>query len=257
MNPNQNQNQPPETQAPSPQPEPVQLPPQPPEQPQPQPYQPVPPVYAQQQDNPGQVFGILSIVMIFVFPLLGIVFGALSRSKSKAANMPTGLGTAGLIVNIIITVISTLVVGLFILLAIIGAAASTDTATDSDSSVFESTVSTTSTDSSTSGTTTSTSSNPDLGALAKRVKTYAEAYKAKAGDYPKNTDDFADYAESALPADVKSKVYSSYLIMSTSLTYIYCGAGSAQVVYLGNSKEDKRITALGTASTTEVCAKQY
>jgi hypothetical protein len=192
------------------------------------------------QDNPGQGFGIASIVMIFVFPLLGIIFGAISRSKSKAANMPSGLGTAGLIINIILTVVGIIVGILFFILVIaVGTEAAKSGALNDETG-----------SSSSFGTTDATD---PLATNAVEVKKRADAYNALAGDYPKTTSDFAKYSESTIPEDVK--VYSSFLLTNSSLTYIYCGAGSAQIVYLGDTQEDKRITALGSASSTEVCPK--
>lgn len=89
-----------------------------PQQPVPAPQQP----YAAPQENPGQLFGILSIVLFFVFPIAGLVLGVMSRNKSKAANMPTTLGTIGLVMNIIAVVLGVLYVILMIILFASGAA---------------------------------------------------------------------------------------------------------------------------------------
>lgn len=92
-----------------------------PQQPMPAPQQP----YAAPQENPGQLFGILSIVFFFVFPIAGIVLGVMSRNKSKAANMPSTLGTIGLVMNIIAVVLGVLWFVLMIILAASGAASGT------------------------------------------------------------------------------------------------------------------------------------
>lgn len=78
--------------------------------------------YAAPQENPGQLFGILSIVMFFVFPIAGLVLGVLSRNKSKAAGMPSTLGTVGLVMNIIAVVLGVLYVIFVVVLIAAGAA---------------------------------------------------------------------------------------------------------------------------------------
>ena len=242
MDPNQNPQQPqpyqpdqppqpqdqwPQTPQPQTQPQPEQQ-----FQQQPQPFpaaQPVPPA---SQENPGQILGIVSIVMIFVFPLLGIILGALSRNKSKAAGMPSGLGTAGMIINIVVTVIGLIVGVLFFILVI--AAAGSEANTSGSFSTSDS----------------SFSAESNVSSEAATVAKYAEAYKTKAGDYPRTTSDFDTYPESQIPDDI---TVFSMMFTSTAVTYLYCDTGAAQVVYLGDSDEDKRITALGTASSSVAC----
>lgn len=207
-----------------------------------QPAGPAPMPVAPSQENPGKGFGIASIVMIFVFPLLGIVFGFLSRKKSQEAGMPSGLGTAGLIINSIMTVIG--IISFIFFVFVIGAATK-EMAKDGS---FEAS------GSSSFGTSSLDDEANSLASDAKEVAERAEAYNAEFGDYPKTTSDFEKSSASSIPSEIQ--VYSSMLMTNSSLTYIYCGAGAAQIVYLGDSKDDKRITALGTASSTEVCAKQ-
>lgn len=223
---------------------------QPQQQPVPPPVQPPAPYpvqqpYAAPQENPGQLLGIIGIIVSVVLGigLGGIILGVISRNKSKAVNMPTTLGTISLVIGIVQTVIAFIVI-IFIVIVTIAAANDPDFKTSSSSS-----------SSLTDDSESSTNDNSTLAQNAKRVAKYAEAYYANKGDYPKNTSDFNEYPESTLPSDIK--IYSSLLLTNTSLTYIYCGQGAAQVVYLGETKEDKRITPLGSASASEVCPKSY
>ena len=186
------------------------------------------------QENPGQTLGIVSIIMIFVFPLLGIVFGVMSRNKSKAVGMPSGLGTTGMVINIVVTALSVVLAILFIVLVVMAGASESSKSTPSSNYPLQ---------------------EAGLSGVAKEVAKRAGAYKLQTGDYPKSTTDFDKYTQSTLPTDIE--VFSSLLLTSKSLTYIYCGQGAAQIVYLGNSEDDKRITAIGSASTTEVCPKSY
>lgn len=112
-------------------------------QPQPQtPQNPQPSPQAPAGENPGQLFGILSIVMIFVFQPLGIVFGYLSRKKSKEANMPTGLGTAGLVINSILVGIGLIVVVFtIIILALAGSSGNVDVETSTGTPGYDSSLS--------------------------------------------------------------------------------------------------------------------
>lgn len=79
----------------------------------PLPSQPLPPQYGQQvsqhpqyaQEDPGQIFGIIGLVMIMVFAPVGIVLSIIGRSKSKAVGLSGGLSTVALIINIVFTVL--------------------------------------------------------------------------------------------------------------------------------------------------------
>lgn len=235
---NENQ-QPEQPQQPAPQPVP------PPFQPAPAPY-PAQQPYPASQENPGQMLGIIGIVVSVLLGvgLAGIVLGVMSRNKSKAANMSTALGTISLVIGIIQTVIAFIVV-MFVVIVMIAAASNpdlSDTSSSSSPSLPDSSE-------------LSTKDEDKLAQNAKRVEKYAEIYYVNKGDYPKNVSDFKEFPESTLPSDID--IYSSLLLTNTSLTYIYCGQGSAQIVYLGETKEDKRITPLGSASSTEVCPKSY
>lgn len=188
------------------------------------------------QENPGQVLGIVSIVLALFFPLVGLILGFVSRSKSKAAGASPKLGTIGIIVNAVLMVLSLLV---FILFFVIGFAAVSQEAANSSTSqgsFGESSL--------------QTSEEPTLDEQAAIVSEQAEAYKAQAGDYPKRVSAFEDYPESTLP---DTFYVNGSLYTNTSVTYIYCAANAAQVLYLGATEEDKIITPLGTASATESC----
>lgn len=87
-------------------------------------------------ENPGQVLGIISIVLSFVgLSIIGIILGVISRKKSKEANAPTTLGTVGLVIGIVTTVLAilsfVLIFGLAMLSASLGETTTTD---DSDTS---------------------------------------------------------------------------------------------------------------------------
>jgi len=251
MNPNQQDDMPQEpAQSPVP-PTDVYVSPQPvAEQQQPQFQQPVsqPPVAQPaatpaSAENPGQTLGIVSLVLDFIgFSLIGMILGIISRKKSKAVGAPTTLGTIGMILGIVFTVIGILA---FLLVALTSYAGLQQLAKDKQRLSAGSS-------SASSG---SESKSNALSANAFTVAKHAEAFAALSGDYPETTSDFSKYPESALPSDIK--VYSSLLLTNTSLTYIYCGEGSAQVAYLGTTTEDKKIVALGSASSTEVCSRSF
>lgn len=117
--------------------EPVAPQPTPPSQPvAPQPYpqqgqfapqpaaygQPAP--YAQPMENPGQTLGIIGLVLNFIgITIGGIILGIMSRSKSKAVNASTTLGTISMVWGIIGTVMGA--IGIVLLIIISLAAAST------------------------------------------------------------------------------------------------------------------------------------
>lgn len=57
-------------------------------------------------EDPGQTFGILAIVFAFVFSPLAIVFGYLSRKKSRESGRADNtLGKVGFILGIVFVVI--------------------------------------------------------------------------------------------------------------------------------------------------------
>lgn len=110
-----------------------------------QPQQPVPPApqtypgqpgvqYAQPMENPGQTTGIVGLVLNFLgITIGGIILGAISRNKSKAAGMSTTLGTISLVWGIIATVIGAIVITLMIIGIILAASESSTRPRSSDS----------------------------------------------------------------------------------------------------------------------------
>lgn len=85
-------------------------------------------------ENPGQTLGIIGIVLNAVgITIGGIILGALSRSKSKQAGMPTTLGTVSLVWGIVATALAFLFfVGWILLMIIAGVAASSGSRQNSD-----------------------------------------------------------------------------------------------------------------------------
>lgn len=95
--------------------------------------------YAQTSgENPGQLFGILSLVSTFLgLSLVGAILGYFSAKKSNEAGQSATLGKVGMWIGIVITVLSVLATILIIVLMVIGAAAS-ESSSGSSSSSFES-----------------------------------------------------------------------------------------------------------------------
>lgn len=78
-------------------------------------------------ENPGQTLGIIGIVLNAVgINIGGIILGAMSRSKSKQANMPTTLGTVSLVWGIVGTILGALAILFWIIMMILAAANSDD-----------------------------------------------------------------------------------------------------------------------------------
>lgn len=72
--------------------------------------------------NPGDALGIVGIVLAFIgFSLVGIFLSIFSYKKSKEANMPTTLGTVGIVFNAIFLVLGLLVIGFYIMIFIVAA----------------------------------------------------------------------------------------------------------------------------------------
>ena len=86
---------------------------QPDNQPQPPVYPgpavPAPQIYAQPTADPGKDLGIAGIVLAFFAPLIGLILSIVSKSRSKRAGQPGGLGLTGIILNSIMMVIGTVV----------------------------------------------------------------------------------------------------------------------------------------------------
>lgn len=195
-----------------------------------------PPVHS--GENPGQTLGIISIVLSFIgLSLIGLILGIVSRKQSKTVGASTTLGTAGMVIGIVSTVLTVLFF-LLVFVPVILIAANTDTSsTNNGSDSFSSSEERT--------------SALDLSSQAATIVTKAEAYKAKASDYPQYSWDFDKYPESKLDSD--THLYTT-LVTNKSVSYLYCEPGAAQVVYYEDATESKlNITALGTAGSTEAC----
>lgn len=94
---------------------PPAVPPTPPGYPQQQPmygYQPgYPPGYPYPQPRQTNTMAIVSLVMVFVFAPLAIVFGAIAKKQIRERDEDgAGLATGGLIGGIVVTVLQVLVV---------------------------------------------------------------------------------------------------------------------------------------------------
>jgi thiol:disulfide interchange protein len=53
------------------------------------------------REDPGKTLGIVSLVLAFIIPLLGLIFGFVARSKSKKAGHSNGLALVGIIISIL------------------------------------------------------------------------------------------------------------------------------------------------------------
>jgi len=177
-------------------------------------------------ENPGQTLGIISIVLSFIgLSVIGIILGIVSRKKSKAVGASATLGTIGMIVGIVFTVIGFIVTAILVAITLTAYNGIQNRTQESN-----------------------------LSSQASSVVRYAELYNSMANDYPKSVSDFSKYPETTIPdyIDTNSAIYTN-----TAVTYVYCGTGAAQVVYLGDTADDKIIKALGTASPSEECPRAY
>ncbi len=197
-------------------------------------------------DNPGKITGILSIIFMFVFPIIGIVFGMVSRNKSNAAGVSTRLGSIGFVGSIITTLLLITSIVLFLIFA-----ANSGSLLNSQGSNYS------------NG---SNSNEPipwqekRLVSDANKLTKLAEAYYATNGDYPKTLQDFATYPESSISEDIK---LSGNIVTGGGIAYGYCSAGAAQIAYRSWEGEgsDGRIfsgkvviTSLGSASSSQACS---
>lgn len=83
-----------------------------------QPYGPAPQGQPVASD-PGQTFGILSLVMIPLgLTIVGIVLGVLGKKKSQAAGFSGQLSKIGLIANIVISVLAALIIVVSLILVV-------------------------------------------------------------------------------------------------------------------------------------------
>ncbi|WP_395639079.1 hypothetical protein [Pseudolysinimonas sp.] len=58
----------------------------------------------------GKTLGIVGLVLAFVFSLAGLIVSIIARNQSKAAGVPNGPATAGIIISIIGLVIGAIAV---------------------------------------------------------------------------------------------------------------------------------------------------
>jgi len=58
----------------------------------------------------GKTLGIVGLVLAFVFSLAGLIVSIIARNQSKAAGVPNGPATAGIIISIIGLVIGVIAV---------------------------------------------------------------------------------------------------------------------------------------------------
>ena len=59
-------------------------------------------------EDPGRTLGILGIIFAFIFTILGLILGIISRSKSKKAGHSGTLGTVAIVLNIIFMILGLL-----------------------------------------------------------------------------------------------------------------------------------------------------
>jgi hypothetical protein len=58
----------------------------------------------------GKTLGIIGLVLAFVFSLAGLIVSIIARNQSKAAGVPNGPATAGIIISIVGIVIWIIVI---------------------------------------------------------------------------------------------------------------------------------------------------
>lgn len=58
----------------------------------------------------GKTLGIVGLVLAFVFSLAGLIVSIIARNQSKAAGVPNGPATAGIIISIIGLVVWVIIV---------------------------------------------------------------------------------------------------------------------------------------------------
>lgn len=63
------------------------------------------------QKDPGLIFGIISLAMVFIFPPIGLIIAIIGLLKSKKLGLKNVVAWVGLIMNIFCTLIIVLVLG--------------------------------------------------------------------------------------------------------------------------------------------------
>ncbi len=212
--------------APTPTP-PAYLPPQP-EQPAPYPPATPQPTSGQSQsapyppvapDNSSQTFGIIGLVLGFLFWPAGIVFSIISLVKANKTHASKTLGIVGLIINIL-AILSTIGIILLTFLAYSGVQTRNDAY--------------------------------KAHTAANYVSNKAEAYSAMENKYPATLADFDKYPESKLdPAT--ATVTSATPTDNTTVSYKRCSDASAQVTYFDTSEHQPVIIPLGNADPLKAC----
>ena len=201
------------------QPQPPQQPepPQPPTIGAPQPGQPgVPPQYPASQQVPGQVTGIIGLVLAFVgFALIGIILSIISVVQASKGNASKTLGIIGIVVNAIGIVLFGLWLVFIAFAAYFGIQQrAQESATDS---------------------------------VVAEVSKKAEAYYTVEGKYPLTVQDFSKHTESTLTAS-NVTVTSVMPRDSHSVMYRACGDTGAEVVTYSIVDEEPTYRYLGSGS---------
>lgn len=209
-----------------PQPQPPQ-PPQPPVPPTPyvaQPGQPgVPhPQYAPSQEVPGQVTGIIGLVLAFVgLAPIGLILSIISVVQASKARASKVLGIVGIVINALGIVLVGLWLALVVFAAYFGVQ---ERAKEAGAQVS-----------------------------VTAVSRSAEAFYTKEGKYPQTIQDFAKYPESTLP-ESSVAVTNTLPHDSSSVMYQACGDMGAEVVSYSYDDDAPVYEYLGTGSVL-TCAK--
>ncbi len=64
--------------------------------------------------DPGHGLGIASLILAFIFPLVGLILGIVAKGKSKSVGKSNGLALAGIIISILGMVTGLIVSGLLV-----------------------------------------------------------------------------------------------------------------------------------------------
>jgi len=172
-------------------------------------------------ENPGQVLGIVSIVMSVIgLSLIGLILGVISRKKSKAVGASTTLGTIGMVMGIVFTVIGFM---FFLLITLVAYGGIQDRAKD-----------------------VSAETNATM------VEKKAEAYYATTYSYPATIADFEKDGVSSL-SKLDFTVNTTTPTDYKTVKYVQCSNDGAQVIYYSAKTETIVIKPLGTASSLVAC----
>lgn len=224
-----NFSQPPQPANPSP--EAAPLPPEPPvfaqpsmdaqplaQQPYSAPQQPVaPPLAAVPQKNPGLVFGIIGIVLSFIFLApIGLVLSIIGTVKSHKAQTSAAVSIIGIVLNAL-----ALIGGVFFLFITLAAYSGVQ----------------------------QRAKDVTVETNAHSVVAHAEQYYAEKGSYPASAAELAAYDSSASGYSIVAENPTS----SSTIQYVACGQDGGQVLYLLPSTSSVDIYPVGNASDTARC----